>query len=100
MWPIIYWYLRAALLLGHDEYVYKLSKRWSSDGALNRYCWRRYHAAMEVQKDLHARGYFECPTCFWMTKTENEHIATGEGWCYEQSLPQIHECEDEPELAE
>ena len=95
MWLIIYGYLRAALFLGHDEYVYNLGIHWGSDAFEG---WRRCRAAFEVQKDLEGCGYFRCPSCFWVTKIQDEHIKAGQGWCYQQAaLPP--EQREESELA-
>ncbi len=80
---LIYWYLRIALFLGFKEYVYTLADRWS---AIPKNCWR-VEVAWDIQKNLLDRGYFECSSCFWAMKTRDEHIATGKGYCYEQTLP-------------
>jgi hypothetical protein len=99
MWRILYCYLRIALILGHHEYVHELSNHWALSQALG--CWRYYQAeaAWEIQKDLLHYGYFQCPGCAWATKVEGEHLLTGDGFCYEQTI-QTSECGDEPELAE
>ena len=78
---LIYAYLRIALFFGFKSHVYNLSDRWGSTASRMP---RRYNAACDIQKVLVKRyGFFECPSCHWATKTRDEHIGKGEGYCYE-----------------
>ena len=100
MW-LIYVYLRIALFFGLKDHVYNLSGGWVSSA--NMKMPRRLNAAWMIQEALiKQHGYFECPFCCWATKTQDEHIKKGEGYCYEQSCgnPGIPwDQESDPQLA-
>lgn len=79
-----YWYLRIAYFLGFKAHVYhQVSGLMANDE--KDWLIRVHSEAWVYQQTLIDRGWFECPSCLWATKKPNEHIAKGEGYCYEQA---------------
>ena len=78
MWTI-YWFLRILLFFGLDDFVYDLSYRWGRT-----MYHRRYNAAWQVQKDLVAGKFLNCPSCGWAVRTVDEHILRGYDSCYDK----------------
>ncbi len=89
---LLYWYLRMLLFLEFADYVYELSGRWDENAKQRP---RRGKVAWAIQEDLLKRGFHKCPSCGWATKSKDEHIAKGKGYCYEQSLEPMNDSVDD-----